>query len=240
MQNDRTRVRFSPGGMAVVVGASGAIGQAVMNRLEDDDGFAQVIGLSRGSEPGLDVTCETSVADAAGNLSKVGLPLRLIIDATGFLYDNDFMPEKSWRHLDPAYMTKSFVVNAVGPALLMKHFLPLMPHAGKSVFATLSAKVGSIGDNHLGGWYSYRTSKAALNQIVRTAAIELRRRHPESICVALHPGTVASKLSAPFAKVGLDIRSPQEAAESLTKVIGALKSSDSGGFFDYRGAALPW
>mgnify|MGYP000220379835 CR=1 FL=1 len=101
-------------------------------------------------------------------------------------------PEKSWRQLDPAHMAHAFAINAIGPALLMKHFLPLLPGEGRSVFATLSAKVGSIGDNALGGWYSYRASKAALNQLVRTAAIELRRRQPMAVCVALHPGTVGA------------------------------------------------
>jgi NAD(P)-dependent dehydrogenase (short-subunit alcohol dehydrogenase family) len=108
---------------------------------------------------------------------------------------------------------RSFAANAIGPALLMKHFWPLIPKEGKSVFATLSTKVGSIGDNHLGGWYSYRASKAALNQIVRTTAIELKRRRPEAICVALHPGTADSNLSAPFSKAGLAVHSPAAAAE---------------------------
>ncbi len=137
-------------------------------------------------------------------------------------------------------MAKAFAVNTIGPALLIKHLLPLLPRAGKSVFATLSAKVGSIGDNHLGGWYSYRASKAALNQIVRTAAIELKRRQPEAVCVALHPGTVESPLSAPFGRSGLDVQSPATAAERLVGVIDTLTPASSGGFFDYRGTALPW
>jgi NAD(P)-dependent dehydrogenase (short-subunit alcohol dehydrogenase family) len=122
----------------------------------------------------------------------------------------------------------------------MKHLLPLLPRSGKAVFATLSARVGSIGDNTIGGWYSYRAAKAALNQLVRTAAIELRRTRPEAICVALHPGTVATPLSAPFAKAGLNVRPPEEAARDLLAVIESLSPAQSGGFFDYRGAELPW
>lgn len=240
MAIERASIRFPPGGLAVIVGASGAIGRALRKRLEDDGSFTEVIGYSRSDELALDVTREASVAQAAERVSEIGLPPRLIVDATGFLHDDRFMPEKRWRCIDAAHMEKAFVVNAIGPALLIKHFLPLLPSAGKSVFATLSAKLGSIGDNHFGGWYSYRASKAALNQIVRTAAVELRRQNPEAICVALHPGTVASRISAPFAKAGLDVRSPSESARLLTTVIDGLTPSDSGGFFDYRGAALPW
>jgi len=232
--------RFPPGGLAIVVGATGTIGQAFVSLLGNDDDFAEVVGLSRGGDYPLDLDHEVSVARAAARLSAAGLPLRLVLDATGFLHDDNFMPEKTWSSLNPAHMTKSFAVNAIGPALLMKHFLPLMCRAGKSVFATLSAKVGSIGDNRLGGWYSYRASKAALNQLVRTAAIELQRRQPEAICVALHPGTVASPLSAPFAKAGLKVQSPQAAAESMVSVIRRLTPADSGNFFDYSGARLPW
>lgn len=131
-------------------------------------------------------------------------------------------------------------MNAIGPALLMKHFLPLLPRQGRSVFATLSARVGSIGDNRLGGWYGYRASKAALNQFVRTAAIELGRRQPAAICVALHPGTVATSLSAPFVKAGLDVQTTDQAAGRLIDVIDHLPPGSSGGFFDHRGDPVPW
>ena len=163
-----------------------------------------------------------------------------MIDATGFLYDAEVEPEKSLRQLTPEHLAKAFAVNAIGPALLMKHFLPLMPRRERAVFATLSAKVGSIGDNHLGGWYSYRASKAALNQLVRTAAIELRRTAPNAICVALHPGTVDTRLSEPFSKSGLELQTPALAARRLLDVIANLDSTQSGQFFDYRGRNLPW
>ena len=229
-----------PNGLAVVVGASGAIGGALLDLLREEKALAGVVGLSRASTPPLDLTSEATMSEIARHVAERGIPLRVVIDATGFLHGGGFTPEKSWRQLDPAHMAKAFAINTIGPALLMKHFLPLLPRAGKSVFATLSAKVGSIGDNHLGGWYSYRASKAALNQIVRTAAVELKRRQPEAICVALHPGTVESPLSAPFGSSGLDVQSPATAAERLVGVIDTLAPTSSGGFFDYRGTALPW
>jgi NAD(P)-dependent dehydrogenase (short-subunit alcohol dehydrogenase family) len=122
----------------------------------------------------------------------------------------------------------------------MKHLLPRLPRAGRSVFATLSARVGSIGDNRLGGWHAYRASKAALNQLVRTASIELARRAPQAVCVALHPGTVDTALSAPFSRRGLQVHSPAEAARHLLQVVDTLSAADSGGFYDWRGAAIPW
>jgi NAD(P)-dependent dehydrogenase (short-subunit alcohol dehydrogenase family) len=231
---------WAQGGLAVVVGASGAIGTALMRRLEGDASVGRVVGLSRSAIPRLDLTAEKSIEEAAVCIAADGLPLRLVVDATGFLHGEGAMPEKTLRHLDADRLARAFAINAIGPALLMKHFLPLLPREGKAVFATLSAKVGSIGDNHLGGWYGYRASKAALNQFVRTASIELKRRCPDAVCVALHPGTVDSPLSAPFAKDGLAVRSPARAAEDLLQVIDGLGSAASGGFFDFRGIALPW
>ena len=150
------------------------------------------------------------------------------------------MPEKKLSQLDPAQLAHSFAVNAIGPALLMKHFLPRLARDGRAVFATLSARVGSIADNRAGGWYGYRASKAALNQLVRTAAIELARTHPRAVCVALHPGTVASALSSPFAKSGLDVQSPDLAAERLLTVIDHLTPDQTGGFFDHKGEPVPF
>ena len=235
---------FPTGGLALVIGATGGIGAALMAELERDATLSQVCALSRGSPPALDLLDEASIEQAAKHVSGLmvtsGLALRLVIDATGTLSGNGYAPEKSWRQLDPALMAHAFAINAIGPALLMKHFLPLLPRQGKAVFATLSAKVGSIGDNRLGGWYSYRASKAALNQLMHTAAIELRRSQPEAICVALHPGTVATRLSAPFAKTGLDVQLPADAARCLLVVMDGLSASDSGGFFNHDGSELPW
>jgi len=231
---------FPAGGLAVVVGASGGIGGALLARLAGEPSFRGVVGLGRGSVPPLDLTSEETIARAAAHVAGTGHEPRLVVDATGFLHGDGLAPERSWRELDPAHMAMAFAVNATGPALLMKHFLPLLPRDGKAVFATLSARVGSIGDNRLGGWYSHRASKAALNQLVRTAAVELGRRRPAAVCVALHPGTVDTGLSAPFAKAGLEVRPAGQAADRLLRVIDRLAAGDSGGFLDHRGARLPW
>ena len=227
-------------GLAVVVGARGGIGAALLDCLQQDDRYTRVIGLSRQSEPALDLLDEASIVQAAAWVRERGVPLRLLMDATGFLHGPGLAPEKSWQQLDAAQLAHNFAINAIGPALLMKHFLPLLARDGRSVFATLSAKVGSIGDNRLGGWYGYRAAKAALNQLVHTAAIELRRRQPQALCVALHPGTVQTPLSEPFAKTGLAVVSPAQAAVRLLSVIDGLKAEDSGGFFNHDGSPLPW
>lgn len=193
------------------------------------------IRLGRASTPPLDLLDETSIEAAA---ASCGRDLTLVIDATGFLHDAEFQPEKSLRQLDPAHLARSFALNATGPALLMKHFLPLLARAERAVFATLSARVGSISDNRLGGWYAYRASKAALNQLVRTAAVELARTRPLAICVALHPGTVDTGLSGPFAKNGLDVQSPGEAATRLLTVIAGLSPARSGLLIDQNGLQI--
>ncbi|MBC7135771.1 MAG: SDR family NAD(P)-dependent oxidoreductase [Oceanibaculum nanhaiense] len=226
--------------IAVVIGAGGGIGAAVLDQLRQRGSFALVLGFGRHSDPALDLLDEASIEKAARHVATLPGELRLLFDASGFLHGYGFQPEKSWRDLDPAHLAHNFAVNAIGPALLMKHFLPMLPRQGKAVFATLSAKVGSIGDNQLGGWYGYRAAKAALNQLVHTAAIELKRSRPQAICVALHPGTVDTHLSAPFAKSGLAVRPPEEAAADLLAVIDGLKPEQTGSFFDYRGAPLPW
>jgi NAD(P)-dependent dehydrogenase (short-subunit alcohol dehydrogenase family) len=230
--------RFPADGIAVVTGGSGGIGAALVAALREVPVFSDVVSLSRQSGPSLDITSEASIAAAVKFLG--GAKIRLVIDATGFLHGDGFAPEKSLKEISAAHLQKAFAVNAIGPALLMKHLLPLLPREGKAVFATLSARVGSIGDNNIGGWYSYRAAKAALNQLVHTAAIELKRTRPAAICVALHPGTVATALSAPFAKAGLNVRAPEEAARDLLAVIEGLAPAQSGGFFDYRGEELPW
>jgi len=224
--------------LAVVIG-SGGIGAAVAECLRADPAYAEVVVLGRSSTPALDLLDEASIAACAGHVAARGVP-RLVFDATGFLHGEGMRPEKSLAQLDPVHLVHAFAVNAIGPALLMKHFLPLLPATGRAVFATLSAKVGSIGDNRLGGWYGYRASKAALNQFVRTAAVELRRRNPGALCVALHPGTVDTRLSAPFAKAGLQVQPPRLAAERLLGVLSGLGAEDSGAFFSYLGERLPW
>lgn len=228
------------GGTAVVIGGTGGIGAAMVAALEQSGAFAEVIGFSRRSDPAIDLLDEASIISAANAVKARQTELRLVFDATGFLHGDGFSPEKSLSAMTPEHMARAFAINAIGPALLMKHFLPLLPRHGKSVFATLSAKVGSITDNALGGWYSYRASKAALNQLVHTAAIELARRKPDAICVALHPGTVDTGLSSDFAKSGLTVRQPPEAAAQLMSVLDSLTPDETGGFYDYRGNPLPW
>ena len=228
-------MREAPPIPAVIIGATGGIGAALAAALEQRG--ETVLRLGRGTIPALDLLDEGSIARAA---AVAGPGLRLVLDATGFLHGNGFEPEKSFRHLDMAHMTRSFAVNAAGPALLMKHFLPLLAREGHAVFATLSARVGSISDNRLGGWHSYRAAKAALNQFMRTAALELARTKPDAVCVALHPGTVATGLSAPFAKAGLEVQSPADAAARLLAVMAGLTGRQSGGFFDHRGIPIPF
>ena len=224
--------------VAVVIGAGG-LGRALAAALEANSAYGCVLRLGRGSTPPLDLLSEPSVAAAAAWAAGHG-EIRLVLDATGFLHDARFWPERGWRDIDPAHMAHAFAVNAIGPALLMKHFCPRLPREGRAVFATLSARVGSIGDNRLGGWHSYRASKAALNQLVRTAAVELRRHNPAGVCVALHPGTVDTALSKPFAKTGLDVRPAGAAAGELIAVLSGLEAEHSGGFYDQRGESIPW
>ncbi len=228
------------GGLAVVFGASGAIGGALVDRLRADARFADVVTFSRSGTPSVDVTDEASVEAAARAIAGRELAPRLVLVATGFLHGEGRQPEKSWRHLNADKLAHDFAVNAIGPALVMKHVLPLLPRDGRSVFGVISARVASLEENTFGGWYGYRASKTALNQFVRGAAAELGRGRKEAVCVALHPGHVASALSAPFGAGGHATRTPDEAAVGLLGVLDALKPADSGGFFDEEGRVIPW
>lgn len=217
----------------LIVGASGGIGAALAQaaRARGDE----VTALSR-SGTGLDVTDEGSVQAA---LSALTGPYDAVVVATGALEIAGAAPEKTLRALDPAAMQAQFALNAIGPALVLKHARHLFPREGRAVFAALSARVGSIGDNRAGGWYSYRAAKAALNQIIRTGAIELARSHPGLICVVLHPGTVAT----PFTEKYLGRHPavpPVEAAENLWRVMDGLTPAQTGEFFDWSGSAVPW
>jgi NAD(P)-dependent dehydrogenase (short-subunit alcohol dehydrogenase family) len=218
---------------AVVIGASGAVGGGLADRL-CADGW-EVVRLSRSAD-GLDLDEEASVRAAAGRLQG---PFDLIFDATGALEIDGHGPEKTLARVDPAAMARQFAVNAIGPALLLKHFHPLLPRDRRGIFATLSARVGSIGDNRLGGWISYRAAKAALNQIVRTSAIEIARKWPEAVIVALHPGTVRSALTQSYLGRHPAV-TPDEAARNLVAVLEALRPEVSGGFFAWDGKAIPW
>ena len=222
---------------ALVIGASGAIGAALLQHLTADERCALVLGLHRQSQPAIDFDDEASIAQAAVALAPQG-PFHLIVNAAGLLHSDGRMPEKKLGDLGYAQMEATFRANTFGPALVLRHFSPLLDRQ-RAVLAVLSAKVGSIGDNRLGGWYSYRASKAALNMLVKTAAIELRRSQPQSVLVALHPGTVASRLSRPFKGEQIG-RAPDLAAADLLQALDALGPADSGAFVAYDGQRLPW
>jgi len=228
---------------AVVVGASGGIGGAFEAALVEEGAFDIVHGFAR-SRSGpyrLDLLDEASIAAAAAHVAQGPAPA-LVIVATGLLHEGDLGPEKAVRDLDPAWLSRLYAVNAIGPALVAKHFLPLMPRTGSPVFAALSARVGSISDNRLGGWHGYRASKAALNMLVRNLAIEERRRNDRAIVVALHPGTVDTALSRPFQGNVQPGRlfDAERAALQLLDVIEELKVTDSGKLFDYEGTEIPF
>lgn len=217
---------------ALVIGASGGIGGALVAALRER---GEVVGLSR-SVDGLDVTDEASVATALAGLEP---GFDLVVVATGALVIDGVGPEKSLKALEAGALAAQFAVNAVGPALVMKHALRLLPRERVSRLAVLSARVGSIGDNALGGWYGYRAAKAALNQLVRTAAIEARRTHPLSVFVSLHPGTVETAL-APAQRAGHAAVSVEVAAGNLLQVLDGLRPEATGGFYDWKGEVVPW
>ena len=217
---------------ALVIGASGGIGAALVTALS---ARGEVVGLSRRGE-GLDVTDEASVAAALGALQP---GFDLIVVATGALMIGGVGPEKTLKAVTAEGLSRAFLVNAVGPALVMKHAVRLMRRDALCRMAVLSARVGSIGDNGLGGWYGYRAAKAALNQLVRTAAVEALRTHPQSVLVALHPGTVETGL-APDLRAGHPAVTPEVAAANLLRVLEGLGPSDTGGFFDWKGEVVPW
>jgi len=222
---------------ALVTGASGALGAAFVELLRNAPRCASVRGLHRHSTPALDFGDEAGIAEAARMLAD-GPRYHLIINAAGLLHGPGFMPEKRLADLNYPQLQATFQANAFGPALLMRHFAPLLARE-RAIMAMLSAKVGSIGDNRLGGWYSYRASKAALNMLVRTAAIELARSHADAVLVALHPGTVTSSLSRPFRGDSIG-RPAHSAAVDMLRVLDALTPADSGAFRAYDGSALPW
>ncbi len=221
---------------ALVIGASGGIGSALAGQLADDGHCEKLVLLSRRND-GFDVTDEASVAQAAGALANQEFDL--ILCATGALTIDGAGPEKSIRHISQQAMMAQFALNAAGPALVLKHFVPLLARRRRAIMAFLSARVGSIGDNGLGGWISYRSAKAALNQIVHTAAIEVSRSHPASTIVSIHPGTVRTGLSNPFSS-GHSRFEPEEAATQILRTLDGLQPKDTGQFFAYDGTTIPW
>jgi len=247
---------------ALIIGASRGIGLALAREVLTRSSDGTVILASRSalassdlgqlaSEHGgrlkrmtMDVSDQTSVASAAEQLAELAIRPALVMNAAGVLHDKGqrLRPEKRLEDLNAEAMERVFAVNSMGTALCLRYFLPLMADEGKAVFASISARVGSIGDNRLGGWYGYRASKAALNQLIKTGSIEARRRFKNVILTALHPGTTDTDLSAPFqANVPEEkLFSPQFTAQRLLEVIDGLSIEESGGFFAWDGERIPW
>lgn len=242
---------FASGARAAVFGAGGAIGGAILARLAAEPTFEIAYAGARRPLKTLppktvpfyfDLRDEDSIAGAAKTIGANG-GLDLVIVATGVLHSGDeLVPEKTWRDFKPDAFTTAFAINATGPALIAKHMLPWLAKDRRSVFAVLSARVGSIEDNRLGGWAAYRASKAALHQIVRTCAIELARKNPSACCIALHPGTVDSPLSRPFQRhvAAASLSTPDQGAAHLLRVIDTLRPDDSGKVFAWDGARIPF
>lgn len=234
---------FSAPMRVLVWGASGGLGGAFVEALAAHPRVGKVFAAAR-SAPSpwrFDLADEASIASVAATAGAEG-PLDLVIVATGMLHEAQLRPEKSWRQLEADTLARAFSVNAIGPALIAKHCLGLLRRDAKTVFACLSARVGSIEDNRLGGWHAYRASKAALNMLVRTLAIELRQRHPQAVCVALHPGTVDTPLSKPF-QAAVDrqrLLAPAQSARALLDVIDRLSPADSGRLWTWEGRPLPF
>ena len=206
--------------------------------LESSGRYAVVHRLSR-SRTGLDVADEAAVSSAADRVALGPAPT-LVLVATGVLHEGED-PERSYRMVTAEHLLRDYRVNTVGPALVARHFLPLLPRDRRAIFAALSARVGSISDNRLGGWHSYRASKAALNMILRNLAIELARSHPQAIVAGLHPGTVRTGLSQPFQRgvPAEKLFTPEYSAERLVSVLDGLAPADSGGVFAWDGTLIP-
>jgi NAD(P)-dependent dehydrogenase (short-subunit alcohol dehydrogenase family) len=247
---------------ALVQGASRGIGYGVVEALLENPNVHRVFATSRFPEKSddlmalrehagdrlhllpLDVTDEDSILAASAAVKRAVDELHFLFNVAGILHDDTtgMAPEKSLRDLDPKHLRRSFEINAIGPILVAKHFHELFRHGKRAVFANMSARVGSIGDNRLGGWYGYRASKAAQNQFTRTFAVEMGRKAPKTIVVALHPGTVDTQLSEPFQKnvKPNKLFSVDRSVDQLFEVIDGLTPEDSGRFFDWAGDSIEW
>ena len=235
-----------------VVGSSGGLGCAFTEHLLDCPSVSKVFALSRQKPQSthikqasvyLDLENDESIKLAADTVQRSVETLNLVIISTGILHDgSDMQPERSFESITLHMLERAYRINAIAPALVGKYFLPLLARDQKSAFAALSARVGSISDNRLGGWHSYRASKAALNMLIRTFAIELRRRNPKAVCVALHPGTVDTPLSKPFQRnvPKGSLKSPSESATQLLTVLDSLSPNASGGLYAWDGSAIPF
>ena len=223
---------------ALVVGSGGSIGDAFAQAFYADARCAHVELVSRGSHSDFDLRDPESIRAQATLSSEQG-PYQIIVDATGAIAINGVGPEKALSSLNADHLMQAFLINAIGPALVLRHFSPLLAK-GASVYAKLSARVGSITDNKKGGWYGYRSSKAALNMILQSAAIELQRKNPDLRVVALQPGTVKSKLSQPFTSTYSQILEPAQSVSGMLDVLKALQAKSGAYFLDYKGLEIPW
>lgn len=248
---------MSNGRAAVVVGASGGIGLAITRQLMQRQSFERVYATCRqpaeakdlfDTDDGrlsvlkVDITCETELHDLAKHISGNGHHLELVINCAGILHEAKVQPEKALSQCRQDSLMRLFLVNSTGPLLLAKALIPLMPRNRPGHFVVLSAMVGSIGDNRLGGWYGYRASKAALNQLMRTLAIECRRSHPQLCITSIHPGTTDTSLSRPFQTnvTPGKLYTPDQTAARILQVMGAGQAEQSGRFVSWDGEVLPW
>lgn len=245
---------------ALVIGATQGIGLEFVRQLLQEGRISTLYATYRNSQTAgdlfhladgqggrlhcleMDITEEAQIIQAVEAIQSKTPALHVVINCVGLLHDGQQQPEKALRQITAENLLNYFKVNSVGPALLAKHLLPLLKHGKPSLLATLSAKVGSIGDNRLGGWYGYRASKAALNMLLKTAALEYARRSPHTIVVMLHPGTTDTRLSKPFQRGVLPEKlfSPERTVSQLLDVLEKLTPEDSGEFFSWDGSRLPW
>jgi NAD(P)-dependent dehydrogenase (short-subunit alcohol dehydrogenase family) len=223
---------------ALVIGASGAIGQAFVEALEKDARCVYLGKMSRAQHEGFNLEDPATLPALAAKCAATG-PYHFIVDATGTLSIDGIGPEKSLLALRPDILAKSFAINAIGPLMVLRYFAPLLA-PGPSIYAKLSARTGSIADNHKGGWYGYRAAKAALNMYLQTAAIELQRKQAALRIVALQPGTVRSVLSQPFSGGVPNLLEPAESVQGMLLALSSLQSRQGAHFVDYQGQEIPW
>jgi NAD(P)-dependent dehydrogenase (short-subunit alcohol dehydrogenase family) len=247
-------------GNVLIVGASRGIGLGFVRKIFQDGRSSKIYATYRRQESAaellelareypekiccleVDVTDEGQISQSAARIGEEVGKLHLVVNCAGILHERTLQPEKSLKHINPEHLLHYFQVNSISSLLLAKHLLPLFRHGEKSLLAAISAKVGSIGDNQLGGWYGYRASKAALNMFMRNVAIEYRRTSPRTIVVMLHPGTTDTRLSQPFQKnvPAGKLFSVERTVSQLLEVMENLDEGDSGLFFSWDGSRLPW
>ena len=226
--------------IAVIIGNTGGIGKSIFEAVEKKKNYSNTFGFNKKKDPIINICSEESIMEIAKNISYEKKKIGLLFIATGFLHDNVKFPEKKIGDINTDFIQKNFLINTIGIALMLKNFGPLMDHNTQSLVVCLSARVGSIEDNYLGGWYSYRASKAALNQIIKTAAIEYKRKKSLLTLISMHPGTVKTKLSQPFANPNRKMFSTDEAAEKILKTLSEVDLTYSGKLIDYDGKIIPY